>query len=199
MTSAPPPGWYDDVAGETRWWDGQKWGPARGERDPVPAAPPPTGTLSAPDIAPDAPVPSPPAQAGRGRLSWLIAGGAAVLIVVAAVVWTLVGRADGGSEAGSPEETVREFFAAFKAGSCEGVTAVVTERYIEESGSDCSEFEEHPGQMEGVELTLGEATTNSDGTVAVPIFLATEGKTPSGGGGFILVKVGDTWLIDDSW
>jgi hypothetical protein len=26
--STPPPGWYPDPTGVTRWWDGRNWGPA---------------------------------------------------------------------------------------------------------------------------------------------------------------------------
>lgn len=25
MTTPPPPGWYPDGAGSTRWWDGSRW------------------------------------------------------------------------------------------------------------------------------------------------------------------------------
>ena len=39
---APPPGWYPDSYGTTRWWDGQQWGVAA---TPVPA---PTPTTSDP-------------------------------------------------------------------------------------------------------------------------------------------------------
>lgn len=28
VSTGPEPGWYPDVAGVTRWWDGQTWGPA---------------------------------------------------------------------------------------------------------------------------------------------------------------------------
>src|SRR5689334_18509273 len=33
---SPPPGWYPDAYGTTRWWDGQQWGVAA---TPVPAVP----------------------------------------------------------------------------------------------------------------------------------------------------------------
>ncbi len=35
MSETPPPGWYQDPEGTTRWWDGQQWGEAA-----PPAAPP---------------------------------------------------------------------------------------------------------------------------------------------------------------
>lgn len=198
MSSAPPPGWYDD-AGVSRWWDGQRWGPtAQAPETKEPASPRPAEAVPVPLGALEAD-PAGYTRLGWRRFRWLIAGCAAALLVVAAVVWLLVGRSGGDTEAASPEETVLEFIAAYKAGSCEGVTAVVTEHYLDESGSDCSEFQENPGQLEGVEVTLGEVSTNADGTVSVPVLMAFEGQSPSGDGGFTLIKVGDQWLIDDSW
>ena len=39
--SSAPPGWYPDVTGAVRWWDGQAWGPLA-----VPPAPPANKTLA---------------------------------------------------------------------------------------------------------------------------------------------------------
>ena len=38
----PPPGWYPDAQGVTRWWDGQQWGA------PVPAPGAPAGSTTDP-------------------------------------------------------------------------------------------------------------------------------------------------------
>lgn len=42
MTDAPPPGWYQDPEGTTRWWDGTQWG----------AAAPPAGSAPSPPAPP---------------------------------------------------------------------------------------------------------------------------------------------------
>jgi hypothetical protein len=44
MTNSPPPGWYQDPQGVTRWWDGAQWGQA---------APPPAPTPPAPGLPPE--------------------------------------------------------------------------------------------------------------------------------------------------
>lgn len=204
MTSAPPPGWYDDDTGRSRWWDGKAWwNPAEAGQDPAGHVPPPDAALATPDTTGATPTlspgPGPVTPPNSGRRSWWVVAGVVALLGMVAAVWVLTRQVGSEPEARTPEDTVLEFYDAYKAGSCERTSAVLTEHYIEESGSSCSEFEEHPDALAGVEPTLGELTINADGSVAVPIFLAEAGQDPAEAGGFVLIQVDGTWLIDDSW
>lgn len=57
MTNSPPPGWYQDPDGVTRWWDGAQWGQTA---PPPAAAPPPAPAAPAPPPPPGAPASPPP-------------------------------------------------------------------------------------------------------------------------------------------
>ncbi|MFN7148705.1 MAG: DUF2510 domain-containing protein [Microthrixaceae bacterium] len=101
MTNSPPPGWYQDPDGVTRWWDGTQWGQAA----PPPAPTPPPAPGFQPSTSPQ-PTGFQPAAQSFGAAPQPLEAGAAfsygwkkftehwkefLLILVVVALVTLVG------------------------------------------------------------------------------------------------------------
>jgi hypothetical protein len=96
-TSPGPPGWYGDpygTPGLLRWWDGTQWTQATEPGQDV--------------TAPLPQAPYGPAPRGNRALPWVLAGGAALVVLVLVVVvsvYAFRGHDDGGTVASSPSST----------------------------------------------------------------------------------------------
>ncbi|WP_243074467.1 DUF2510 domain-containing protein [Microbacterium sp. SS28] len=190
MTTSPP-GWYDDGHGAQRWWDGARWtdhvrtpetpaspfaSPATPVSDSRPSPAPtaymipgtgyPGADPASPTVGP--PVPEPERRASRAGIVWAIAGGAALLVVAAVVIFVTLTLATGPAPTVAVEESpapdaaeedeegrpapdsddvygaidvIHDYSDAVLSGSCEDYFWDTTEDFRANIGAtDCDEF-----------------------------------------------------------
>ncbi len=201
-----PPGWFDDGAGQLRWWDGQAW-----TEHTAPLAPP------------TAPRPR--------RVGWWIAGGAAALVFALVAVVAVVGvgtwvgsvlddrrAVSTDTTASEPDLAVEGLQEAFLDGDCDRMRDTTTPAFRSDSGwTDCGAFHDDVAASSelcepGYELgpTALDAAAQPADTVRIEVIVTCSWNFDENGDlvddpytdrvpwVYSLVEAGGAWRVDEA-